>query len=282
MRILLIRHGEMDKKSRETNQKCLLSDRGKDQAERAAEIIKAFYEKEYGDRLTSGGVEGIAKNYVEKFIKNNPGSKPGSVKNVLDMMGGILTEELKLGKPKIRLWQSPFARARQTAKAINETLGNVILDTKEHVLLCEHQFGILYKSELARGACSTASSANYYADFNTACDLNGKFFVRYPFGESSLDVAMRIQNMINLFNVDAENEGINDLIVVCHGAVICIFTMLLTGKTPEWYEEEETPGNCSIRLIDNGKDCGYIFGGFKDGKAWEYRKLIKQGYLNNF
>lgn len=34
--------------------------------------------------------------------------------------------------------------------------------------------------------------------------------------------------------------------------------------TPEWFEEEPNPKNCSIRLLDDHKDHGYIFSGFEE------------------
>lgn len=32
----------------------------------------------------------------------------------------------------------------------------------------------------------------------------------------------------------------------------------------EWFEKERNPRNCSIRLISNGEDFGYIYGGPKE------------------
>src|SRR4051812_47937993 len=42
----------------------------------------------------------------------------------------------------VRLWVSPYVRTRQTADALAETAGGYITDRKEHILLCEQQFGL--------------------------------------------------------------------------------------------------------------------------------------------
>src|SRR5688572_1068852 len=45
-------------------------------------------------------------------------------------------------RPNIRLWVSPYRRTRETANGLLETAGRWITDRREHVLLCEQQFGL--------------------------------------------------------------------------------------------------------------------------------------------
>lgn len=33
--------------------------------------------------------------------------------------------------------------------------------------------------------------------------------------------------------------------------------------SPEWFDNEINPHNCSIRLLDGSRDRGYLFHGFK-------------------
>jgi hypothetical protein len=41
-----------------------------------------------------------------------------------------------------RLWTSPYVRARDTSRYMQEILGPWVTDLKEHVLLGEQQFGL--------------------------------------------------------------------------------------------------------------------------------------------
>ena len=45
-------------------------------------------------------------------------------------------------RPPIRLWTSPYRRTRETADGLEEAAGRWFIDRKEHVLLCEQQFGL--------------------------------------------------------------------------------------------------------------------------------------------
>src|SRR5690349_15484129 len=45
-------------------------------------------------------------------------------------------------RPHVRLWVSPYRRTRETADALVETAGAWITDRREHILLCEQQFGL--------------------------------------------------------------------------------------------------------------------------------------------
>ena len=46
---------------------------------------------------------------------------------------------------------------------------------------------------------------------------------------------------------------------MAHGVTIRAFVMMWCHKTPEWFDDEPNPKNCSIRYIENGTDYGYIY-----------------------
>jgi hypothetical protein len=104
---------------------------------------------------------------------------------------------------------------------------------------------------------------------------HGKFWARHPMGESPFDTAVRIRMFFGTLKSDEEN-GITDHIIVCHGAVLKLFTMMWMHHKYEWFHFEKSPGNCAIRLIDNNTqsggyiDRGYIFGGYDNGFPWKY------------
>lgn len=159
----------------------------------------------------------------------------------------------------VRLWVSPYARTRQTAQLLREEAGDVLTDQKEHVLLCEQQFGLfdgIPDEELARRF--PAEHAHY-----AKCEqFEGRFWARMPLGESRFDVAVRVHQAFGTFHRDREKHGIRELVVVCHGVTLRAFVMMWCHRDPEWFEAEPNPSNCAIRLIEDGKDRGYLFEGF--------------------
>lgn len=164
--------------------------------------------------------------------------------------------------PPVRLWTSPYRRTRSTAKGIRDTAHRWIVDQRENTLLCEQQFGlfdgvpdeelpVLYPAEHA-----------YYMKH---VRFEGRFWARFPLGESRFDVAVRVAQAFGSFQRD-RIEGIENLVVVCHGVTLRAFVMMWCHKSPEWFEDEPNPHNCAIRLIEQGEDRGYLFEGFpKEG-----------------
>lgn len=159
----------------------------------------------------------------------------------------------------VRLWVSPYLRTRQTADAIQETVGPWITDRVEHVLLCEQQFGLF------DGVPDHELPARFpleFAHYDMQCRFGGKFWARMPQGESRLDVAQRIHQAFGTFQRDAVAHGIRDLVVICHGVTLRAFVMMWCHLSPEWFEQEPNPPNAAIRLIEHGADRGYVFEGF--------------------
>ncbi len=164
-----------------------------------------------------------------------------------------------VGLRHVRLWVSPYKRTRQTADAIQAAAGAVITDRKEHILLCEQQFGVF------DGVPDEELPIRFpqeFAYYDMQCRFGGKFWARMPQGESRFDVAKRIHQAFGTFHRDAEFHGIHDIVVICHGVTLRAFVMMWCHLSPEWFENERNPQNCSIRLIDSGVDKGYLFEGF--------------------
>lgn len=159
----------------------------------------------------------------------------------------------------IRLWTSPYMRTRQTADGILAGAGEgLITDTREHINLCEQQFGAfdgIPEDELP------ARFPDAWARYKLLEEHEGRFWARYPEGESRFDVAVRVHEAFGTFHRDHERHGVSDIIVVCHGVTLRAFVMQWLHLPYEWFERERNPRNCGIRLIEGGEDKGYIFGG---------------------
>ena len=167
--------------------------------------------------------------------------------------------ELPIGAStsKFRLWCSPYKRTRETAKGIlSEIHESIAIDRREHVNLCEQQFGLfdgIADDDLPK------LYPNEHAHYQKQVDHEGKFWARMPLGESRFDVSVRVHQAFGTFHRDAEKHGIENIIVVCHGVTLRAFVMQWLHLSPEWFDEQKNPGNCWIRLIEDGADRGYIY-----------------------
>jgi 2,3-bisphosphoglycerate-dependent phosphoglycerate mutase len=205
--------------------------------------------------------------------------------------------------PKIRIWNSPYRRTRQTrdhlmaacrlpslsdltkdtareyfwhrqgdmhAHAVDpqdmrplsrpNSGDSWFLDEKEHFLLHEQQFGIF------DGLSDEQRREQYPAEtehYEKCKKFEGKVWAKLPMGESRMDVSRRMHQAFGTFKRDAEKHDIHNIVVVGHGTTNRAFTMAWMHHQPEWFEREPNPKNCSVRLIENGEDKGYIFKGFE-------------------
>ena len=162
-------------------------------------------------------------------------------------------------RPHVRLWLSPYMRTRQTADGIVAGAGAWITDRREHILLCEQQFGLF------DGVPDDELPLKYpaaYAHYRKQLRFEGKFWARMPMGESRFDVATRVAQSFGTFHRDADRHGIEHLVVICHGVTLRAFVMMWCHRSPEWFEESTNPHNCAVRLIEDGEDHGYLFEGF--------------------
>ena len=191
--------------------------------------------------LTDKGMEEAKKAgiFLKKYISDNK----------IDLSNSVM-------------WVSPYTRTRQTANIINNILD--IKKVKEDITLIEQQYGLFSDKEIERIKKLYPDQFAYYDNYYKN---DGKFYAKMPQGESPFDVALRTKQFINTIYRDKEDV----LFVVSHGATIKTIIMNFFHYSPEWYNSELTPGNCSIRLIDSNNKINsesYIYN--------EPKKLIKK------
>ena len=184
-----------------------------------------------------------------------------------DECGKFLMEYCKQNNVDLNnatLFVSPYERTRQTAKQINKYLN--IADIKEDVALIEHQYGLFDNIEEDEQGERYPDEYNLYQRYY---NNDGKFYIKFPQGESPLDVALRARLFIDTLYRDID-EGIENFFVVSHGTTIRAFLLSYFHYSPEWFNAEPNMKNCSVRLIEkvDGKnyDRDYIYGGRKEKK----------------
>lgn len=204
---------------------------------------------------------------------------------------------------RIRLWNSPYTRTRQTAKHLLHTStikaqtcimpyhkrsmgmgggdydmntpnwerrhpGDTLLfDSREHLLLAEQQFGLF------DGLSDEEREQRYPAEhsyYEKCKKFEGKLWPKMPLGESRIDVAQRVHQSFGTFHRDAKKHGIEDIVIVAHGTVNRAFIMMWLHLPYEWMHTEPNPKNCSVRLLEDGKDKGYLFPGFDDPESYKH------------
>jgi len=224
MRILLVRHGES-------------------QANVDQKLHQTIPDHEIA--LSSRGQKQPeqAAKHITKFYKDKEGTGDSPI----------------LFTPYVKFINSPYRRTRDTADILKQKLiGKFTLSCSEDVLLCEQQFGLF------DGLEDDEIEKKYPNEFHTwmLCKkYNGKFWARYPMGESPFDAAVRIHQAFG----DVIRAK-SDHIIVCHGTVVKLFVMMWFGYSPEWFNKERTIGNCGIYLIEHDRDKGWLFPGYKRGK----------------
>lgn len=160
---------------------------------------------------------------------------------------------------RTRIWTSPYLRTRDTADLLQAQLAEKFtnMDRREHVLLCEQQFGLfdgIPDEDLAK------RFPVEHAHYSLAEKFEGRFWARMPMGESRFDVAQRVHQAFGTFHRDADRHGIENIIVVCHGVTLRAFVMMWRHMPYEWFEAAKNPGNCDIYHLGATQDLdrGYI------------------------
>ena len=174
------------------------------------------------------------------------------------------------GLKHIRMWNSPYTRTRQTAdilegtclrknSPVRENWPSWIHDRRESLLLAEQQMGLF---DGLSDAEREQKYPEHFAYYEKCKAFEGKLWPKMPMGESRFEVAQRVHQAFGTFHRDAARHKIENLVIIGHGTTNRAFTMMWLHHPYEWMHQERNPKNCSIRLLEDGEDKGYIFEGF--------------------
>ncbi|MCI8617056.1 MAG: phosphoglycerate mutase family protein [Clostridia bacterium] len=161
-------------------------------------------------------------------------------------------KEQNIAFDNAKIWRSPYLRTRQTSEEFNLSLK--ISNIKEEISLIEQQFGLF---DCISDEQRKKLFPKEYEEYQRQRQNNGRLYAKLPQGESPFDVAIRIQQFIEILHRDYQS-GIDTFFVFTHGTALRAFLLRYFNYSTEWFEEERNPKNCWIREIKDHKDCGYI------------------------
>lgn len=217
--------------------------------------IQNIYLVRHGESLANLDVS-IYKSVADHAVPLSPKGKQQA-----HDAGAALVDLLSLpAQEPLRIWTSPYKRTRETADAIEAELKPFFphLDRREHINLCEQQFGLfdgIPDEELPK------RFPDEHAHYALAEQHEGRFWARMPLGESRFDVAVRVHQAFGTFHRDAQRHGIRNIVVVCHGVTLRAFVMQWLHLPYEWFDQQKNPGNCDIYRIqaDSDKEGSYVY-----------------------
>lgn len=143
-----------------------------------------------------------------------------------------------VGDAPIMFYVSPYRRTKQTYDELQHHVTSDVLFTREEPRLREQDFGNFQDTELIQKAKKER------VDF-------GRFFFRFPDGESGADVFDRISAFTSTFRQDCESINRPDAsaVFVTHGITARLFVMRWLHWTVDDFESLHNPNNCAIIVL---------------------------------
>jgi len=158
----------------------------------------------------------------------------------------IVGKDLKdlFGDEKIGIYCSPYFRTKQTLFNIRKSISDSQIEwIKEDPRIREQEWGNLEQPGSE--------------DFEQERDSFGKFFYRFPNGESGGDVYDRCTGFLDTLYRDFEKPNCPDnILIVCHGFTMRVLLARWLHLDVETFQRMKNPENCgcfSLFLNEKGK-----------------------------
>ena len=166
------------------------------------------------------------------------------------IVAGAVVRGLGFDPGDVCSWCSTYVRCRQTEQlvmreAFGERWGEI--RKRESFLLREQEFGDwdgLTEEEIR------ARDPERDGKRQRLLDAQGRFYFRFPGGESRADVVQRM----SIFLGKMHRTEYRHHVIFLHGVTQRAFRMSWFDRTPEWFEQEPNPTNASLVVIARGPD----------------------------
>jgi broad specificity phosphatase PhoE len=166
------------------------------------------------------------------------------------LRAGDLLATLALDPAQLCSWRSPYVRCVQTEELVmRRALGEAYAEVRrrDSFLLREQEFGDwdgLDEAEMERRA------PERFARRARMSDHHGRFYFRYPAGESRADVVQRL----SVFLGKLHRTRYRHHVLFLHGVTQRAFRMAWFNRSVEWFEAEPNPANASVLVIERSAD----------------------------
>jgi broad specificity phosphatase PhoE len=161
------------------------------------------------------------------------------------LAAGDRLRAMALDARQVCAWYSPYLRCQQTMGLVLDRAFGDRADSvrrRESFLLREQEFGdwdSLSDEEIA------THDPERFARRKRMLDAFGRFYFRYPNGESRADVVARL----TLFLGKVHRSRYVDHVIFLHGVTQRAFRMAWMNHPVAWFEEERNPDNASVLRI---------------------------------
>ncbi|EPS66293.1 hypothetical protein M569_08481 [Genlisea aurea] len=156
---------------------------------------------------------------------------------------------------KVYFYVSPYERTRSTLREIGRAFSKKrVIGAREECRIREQDFGNFQVSERMKIIKETR-------------ERFGRFFYRFPEGESAADVYDRVSSFLESLWRDIDMNRLRhdpgpppeelNLVIISHGLAIRVFLMKWFKWTVEQFERLNNLGNCEFRVMQLGEGGEY-------------------------
>ncbi|KAF7817878.1 phosphoglycerate mutase-like protein AT74 [Senna tora] len=153
---------------------------------------------------------------------------------------------------RVYFYVSPYNRTRSTLREIGRSFSKKrVIGVREECRIREQDFGNFQVEERMKAIKETRQRF-------------GRFYYRFPEGESAADVFDRVSSFLESLWRDVDMNRLHldschdlNLIIVSHGLTSRVFLMKWFKWTVEQFERLNNPENCGIRVMQLGSGGEY-------------------------
>ena len=152
-----------------------------------------------------------------------------------------------IGDQKAVAVVSPFWRANMTMRNIHKMLPGQVIETRIEPRVREQEFGNVQTAETMR-------------EYRHIRNEVGRFWFRFPEGESGADVYSRVAaclQSLKALNTRKHHEPVDTVIVVTHGLTMRLMLCAEMSWSPDTFHTIRNPANCELWVLQRSSTGRY-------------------------
>lgn len=165
---------------------------------------------------------------------------------------GVVSDGGMAANWKVHFYVSPYVRTRETLREIGRAFPRErIIGAREECRVREQDFGNFQVEERMKVIKETR-------------ERFGRFFFRFPDGESAADVFDRVASFmeslwrdIDMRRLEQDESSETNLVIISHGLTSRVFLMKWFKWSAEQFERLNNFGNCEFRVLQLGPSGDY-------------------------